>query len=257
MAFSWFRVDSSVVDHPKVMELAARLQEPLALAYVIRLWSWVQRYAPDGRIRAAIVPQLEAFLGAPIGGAGRIQTMADLGLLDSVSDGFLVHDWPEFQGALVEKSKRDAKIKRLKRRIRGAETARAGREDGASAPPLRDETRRDTTRRDGKKDRAATASPPDPRHAPLVKDLVTLAPGYVFAGGRDAKAVTAMLAMGTDDEIKRRWLRARAHTGFPQVRTLYELAQHWNHFSPKETRGGSSEEDRKWFEENAGKEISF
>lgn len=73
---------------------------------------------------------------------------------------------------------------------------------------------------------------PDPRHAPLVKALVDAFPGYAFDGGRDAKAVSDLLERGAPTEVEARWRRALAHSGFPKVRTLSELRQHWNHFGP-------------------------
>ncbi len=81
-----------------------------------------------------------------------------------------------------------------------------------------------------RKKRARTAKPVDPRHAPLVADLVAIAPGYAF-DGRDARAVTELLAKGDPPEVATRWRRARQRDGYPLVRTLSELNTHWNHFA--------------------------
>lgn len=141
MAYSWFRAESAAVDHPKVMELAVVLKVELALAdgYLFRLWSWVQRYAPVGLFSARVVPQLEAYVGR----AGVIEAMRAVGLLDARvgtdSVEFCVHDWDELQGDLVEKSKRDAKMKRLKRRGYGARRKGAGAET-APAQDRQDQT---------------------------------------------------------------------------------------------------------------------
>jgi hypothetical protein len=83
---------------------------------------------------------------------------------------------------------------------------------------------------------------PDPRHAPLVKALMAETPGYAFTG-RDAKAVSELLTLGTDQEIRDRWRRARASNGFPKVRTLPELATHWNHFTQEQPTRRTGEED--------------
>ena len=85
---------------------------------------------------------------------------------------------------------------------------------------------------------------PDPRHAPLVARLVEAAKkvlgSYAFVP-RDAKAVSELLAKGTDDEIEARLLKAFAAGGFPLVRTIHGLAEHWNYFAKdvatKTTRG--------------------
>lgn len=78
----------------------------------------------------------------------------------------------------------------------------------------------------------------DPRHAPLVKALVDACPGYTF-GGRDAGAVSNMLAKAEPPEILIRWKRALERTNFPTVRAIHELATHWPHFAAESTaRGG-------------------
>lgn len=155
MAYSWFRAESAAVDHPKVMELAVMLKVELALAdgYVFRLWSWVQRYAPVGAFSARVVPQLEAYIGR----AGVIEVMRATGLLDAAvgvdAVEFSVHDWEEFQGGNVEKSKRDAKMRKKSRRVFAA------RRNGAAAlsPRVQDRTGQDTTEQDrtNKKQEAA------------------------------------------------------------------------------------------------------
>lgn len=88
----------------------------------------------------------------------------------------------------------------------------------------------------------AEKPPPDPRHAPMVGRLTeafrkTTGLTYGFAP-RDAKDVASLLAMGTDDEIETRWVRALRNTGFPVVRSLGELFRNWNHFAmPGVTNG--------------------
>lgn len=139
MGYSWYRVDGAAADHPKVMELAARLGDAeiaLADGYVMRLWSWAQRYAPDGAFSARVVPQLERYLGRE----GVIRLMVDVGLVDADDDEFAVHDWEQMQGALVEKSSRDAKMKRVKRRANGARPAPTKTKPGAQPAPATDET---------------------------------------------------------------------------------------------------------------------
>lgn len=150
MSYTWFRVDSSVVDHPKVADLEVKMQSPLAGWYVIRLWSWAQRYATDGRFMNSRAAQVEAACRWS-GPAGKlIEFFVEVGLLDPQKKEFEVHDWSEFQGKLVEKSRRDSaakKAKRLKEKEEREKTARAARAPGAPTYETdgRDETRRDET----------------------------------------------------------------------------------------------------------------
>jgi hypothetical protein len=83
------------------------------------------------------------------------------------------------------------------------------------------------------------APPADPRHAPLSLALVALA--WPHHGGRTAKALKELLALADQSpstagdkaqaEILRRAAKAKASTGFPQVREIHELATHWGHFA--------------------------
>jgi len=91
--------------------------------------------------------------------------------------------------------------------------------------------------------KAKEGPPPDPRHAPLVKALVETC-GYPFRGGRDAKAVTDLLALADQQDVTRGDLagtevvrRARigwAWVGFPTCRSLSELATHWGHYESEQ-----------------------
>jgi hypothetical protein len=79
----------------------------------------------------------------------------------------------------------------------------------------------------------------DPRHAPLVKALVE-ACGYPFRSGRDAKAVSELLALADQQpatrgetaglEVIRRARIGWAWEGFPSCRSLTELAEHWGRY---------------------------
>lgn len=159
MGLSWFRVDVAMVDHPRTYALCDRLNDPRAGWYVIRLWSWVMRYAARGRLSDGARTALER--ACEWGGqAGElVQALIDVGWLEiDPAGGLSVHDWDEHQGAAVEKAEKDSERKRedRKRRGNGAETARAELADGAEtargrradgAGTRRDETRRDSTRR--------------------------------------------------------------------------------------------------------------
>lgn len=90
------------------------------------------------------------------------------------------------------------------------------------------------------RERPAVSKPPEPlpsapnstsMHAQLVKDLCDACPGYVFDGGRDGKAVKAMLGHSSPAEIVTRWRRALARSNFPTVRAVHELARNWGHFA--------------------------
>lgn len=134
MSYTWFRVDSSIAGHPKERELGVAMKDPNAIAYVLRLWCWTQLYAPSGCFPKARADQVEAFCDWRGERGGLITALLNIGFIDAEQRNYLVHDWPELQGKLVERSARDAeakKVKRAKEKAEREEAARAGRARGA------------------------------------------------------------------------------------------------------------------------------
>lgn len=161
MAFDWFRVDSSFVDHPKAMRLEVEINDPNAIAYVVRLWSWLSRFAQSGRFAPILAAHVEIACKWRGEKGALVAALCAAGLLDidTESGDFEAHDWWEKQGAIVEKANRDAEMKRQMRRESGAKTARAEKAPKKRRPPTpgaktaraekgtrRDET--DVTKRD-------------------------------------------------------------------------------------------------------------
>lgn len=109
--------------------------------------------------------------------------------------------------------------------------------------------------KEAKKPREPTG---DPRHAPLVKALTDA--GYPFRGGRDAKAVSELLALADQQEVTRGEAagveilrRARigwAWEGYPTCRSLTELHTNWGHYeAPQPPRSGAGPAPPSKFEE--------
>jgi hypothetical protein len=135
MGYSWFRVDSAFVRHPKTLALKAELNNPIADAYITRLWAWTQVYAPSGRIPAALIAGLEAEL-LWTGSAGSLAAALEkTGWLDRVGSDFEVHDWADLQGFHVKKAKKDADKKRKRRARASARTDSGQNGDGAALSP--------------------------------------------------------------------------------------------------------------------------
>jgi hypothetical protein len=79
--------------------------------------------------------------------------------------------------------------------------------------------------------------PTDPRHAPLTEALCEHG-GWPHHGGRTATVLLAHAdrtpgqgGASAIGEVQRRAALARASDGFPRVRELHELAEHWGHFA--------------------------
>lgn len=105
-------------------------------------------------------------------------------------------------------------------------------------------TKQETTTSPRKQRAERQEKPTDPRHAPTVK---ALADAFLAAGngplafdGRQAKAVSALLALGAPEDVLARWRRALGRSTYPTVRTPAELAAHWNHFATDSPANGKS-----------------
>lgn len=121
----WFRVDTDLVDHPKVDRLADLLNEPLAGWYVMRMWAWVARFASRGRLSDVARPSLERSCGWRGESGQLVAALVEAGLLDTIEadeDGCTleVHDWWEKQGAIVSKAENDRERLRKQRADRGS-----------------------------------------------------------------------------------------------------------------------------------------
>lgn len=205
----WFRVDVDLVDHPKVLALAAALDcaEAEAGWLVIRLWAWTMRYAARGRLADGARPALER-LWTGAGTAPRstdvIGALVRAGFLDVASGGgWEVHDWDEHNGAAVLKAEKDAERKREARRRRadGAGRSVDGRADGAGNGTGRDGTEQ-------KKLLVEQAPPKPPRLKPMAvrPDNLTDDEWNVFEHWRQKTGKASAMLSAERLTLIRRWL---------------------------------------------------
>jgi hypothetical protein len=198
--------------------------EHAGVGFVSAIWATALELAPDGDFSGAV-----GDAGVLVSGAGGIPPgcSADAGgvvlILQRVG---LVATVPTLR---VRGLDRYAAAWRKNRKSRGHPSG------PAEKTPPKTETKTETEKLKsiaGKKPPAPPRAPKetDPRHRPLVEALVAHCPGYAFSG-RDAKSVSALLALGDSGEVVSRWRRALSRSGYPTVRTLPELVTHWNHFA--------------------------
>lgn len=249
----WYRTDAALFRHPKIAALDHELKQERTGWYVHGLWSWMTTYARDGVFDRGLTEHIERECGWRNEPGLLLAAMVTVRLLDERQNGQLeVHDWDDFQGAVVEKAEKDAARKRAQRsrdkardrprdvRVTGGrDVTRDGagtRRDGRDVTDGRDETKvagerpPSKTERDPKPEKV-----PDPRHHPLKLELIKVfaeengGTAYPFTG-RDAKAVAELLALGLEPTIAAAWRAALRSTGYPLVRTLPELVTHFPHF---------------------------
>lgn len=94
---------------------------------------------------------------------------------------------------------------------------------------------------------APVAKPASPRLKPLSEALVAdyLAVrgcDYRHQGAKDAQALKSLLPVATDEEVRARWRRGLAATGWASCSTLAQLASKWNDLAASD--GGPPQESR-------------
>jgi hypothetical protein len=128
---SWFRVDCDITQHPKTEELCAHLGDPNAGWYVIRLWSWVMRYASEGVLSASRARAMEQICGWRGEAGALLDALLLIGWVDRLEGGAIgIHDWDVHQSAAIKHAAKEAERQR-KRRDR---IARAARDEPADEP---------------------------------------------------------------------------------------------------------------------------
>lgn len=136
---SWTRLDDGIYDHPKVLEVA-----PLDRLLYVWALCWSSRHRTDGKLRRRALGHVAALAGVDdLEGAARRLVAA--GLWEDDDDGWLVHDFTDYQPAAAEVDELRAK------------RAEAGRRGGLASA----ETRRRSTEATGE----ASASS-KPKHLP-------------------------------------------------------------------------------------------
>jgi hypothetical protein len=132
---AWLEIHQGLPDHPKTFALAQRLDicNEQAVGHLLRLWHWAMDNAPDGII-IAINAQMIADVMHWRGDARQLvdaltaRMGAHEGWLAQREDGaFIIHDWSEYAGRLVERRRQDAARKRM---------ARDNKSAGISPAPL-------------------------------------------------------------------------------------------------------------------------
>lgn len=233
MRLPWLQVNADGITRARAFGRLYGIGEDAGVGVVMRLWAWALELSPDGDFSGTVTDARGLAAGCGLDPSDSARVVSELQRVG------LVATAPTLR---VRGLDRYAPAWRKNRKPHGTSAGSDANQRGFTEKPKR-KTETDTKTETetpqklaGKKPPAPPkppkpVEPPDPRHAPLVKALVDAAPGYAFAGGRDAKAVSALLTLGEPDEVVRRWLRAWGRTGYPTVRTLSELVTHWNHFA--------------------------
>lgn len=114
---AWIESHQSLGQHPKLRKLAALLgvSRPCAVGHLHYFWWWCMEYAEAGDLER--YDEIDIALGADWSGdAGDfVEAMDRAGFLDRGESGWLVHDWMDYAGILLERRRADAERKRAYR----------------------------------------------------------------------------------------------------------------------------------------------
>lgn len=125
---TWFKVDDSFYDHPKVFDAS-----DAAVALWTRAGSWAARNLTDGFVPSGLLARLS---GDPVSAS---KELVDRGLWKRTKGGFQFHDWAEYQPSKerVEADRKAAAIRQANYRNRKS------RKDNKPSSPS-DSSRRDS-----------------------------------------------------------------------------------------------------------------
>lgn len=235
---NFIAVELKVIEqHAPAVARAAACSEDRVLAGLNRLWHYCWSNTTD---------EIDLDGLASLFGGERIETLAKCLMvrefLDDISSAgtrFRVRGAEKYLRLKAARA-RGAKLTNERR----SKSARPARSKSVVERALPDALSPNTEHRTPKETTSPPAAPvvvPNPRHAPLVKLLVDafekrFGTRYAFTG-RDAKAVTNLIAKAGDVEVLRRWAIAMTNQ-FRKARCIHELDSRWNDFVEPESTAG-------------------
>lgn len=104
MGLPWIRLDTTLADHPKVLELVADKAFQAAFAHLMAM-TYSGKHGTDGFISRSTLP----FIHARKADADKL---AKVGLWDVVAGGWQIHSWDEYQVSDEEAKRRREKAQK-------------------------------------------------------------------------------------------------------------------------------------------------
>jgi hypothetical protein len=130
---TWFKVDDGFWSHPKTLALTAN-----AVALWVRAGSYSGKHLTDGYISAAILPMLQ-------GTIDDANELIEAGLWKRAKNGYVFHDWEQYQDTREAVEKRREAWKERQRKHRKPELS-TGTQDLIHSIPFHSKGTRDSQR---------------------------------------------------------------------------------------------------------------
>lgn len=115
----YLEIDEDFPSHPKSVRLCAALNNPVAWAYMIKLWSWARKYQKDGDLSAYTPAEIEMAIGWAKADGRFYAAAVRVGFIDEPEPegGEIVqrwlHNWLSRTGGAVKRMEDEATRKRI------------------------------------------------------------------------------------------------------------------------------------------------
>lgn len=129
----YLEIDEGFITHRKTLRFCGLMQDQNAFAYLMRLWSWATRGAPDGSLAGMDPTDIEIAVQYRLMDGKCFRAMVAAGFIDTDASGnpTEVHNWSERTGGAIARMESAAKASRTrkerwKERQRNADGTRSG-----------------------------------------------------------------------------------------------------------------------------------
>jgi hypothetical protein len=106
---AWIELHQALFTHRKTVEAAAILDLPevYVVGHLSALWTWALDNAPDGEVRAS-ERVLERVAQWPGEKGKLVEALVEAGFFSRSESGFVIHDWHDYAGRLIERRAKNA-----------------------------------------------------------------------------------------------------------------------------------------------------
>jgi hypothetical protein len=182
----YLEIDDGFLEHPKTLRFCRAIADPCGATYLLRLWTWATKSAPDGDLRDMEPDELELALRWRGDPGVCYAALVSAGFIDKDDDGATIHNWGERTGGAIvrmeqggakqrESATERKRMQRKRERERKAAEAAAGghanvtRDTGVTSRPVTplDKTRQDEARQDPSANDARAGDPPATTPGPV------------------------------------------------------------------------------------------
>ena len=112
----YLEIDEGYFEHPKTLDLCARLQDSKACVYPLRLWKWACRSARSGKLGKISAFAIEKAVDYEPMDGRCFDAMCGAGFLDKGHDGDCeIHDWLSYTGGAIRSMEAKAEENRKRR----------------------------------------------------------------------------------------------------------------------------------------------